>query len=286
MAEGELAAALQDGTAVAPPVFRRYADVVARPASTAPRNILLDFDPSEFRDLEGAEGDFLRIDDLCCDVEDGKFTLCASETDYEVAIRWDDDDARYVLTCPPLDQRFGSQASRGNAGHTLISFLNRDQAFRIVPVTDINDYTIYASRRFYRPRLPLGPTADEASLDLLRLFEGVDRLGEIGEEKGTPRSVSDGRWEANTLFGFVDSCGEGTILERDMNFDVLVCDNQGTEIADFLGLDTAGRRVVAVRKSISDRKDGLCQRTPRGDRTGDEEPRLFGTVPVRSASEP
>jgi hypothetical protein len=51
-----------------------------------PRNILLDFDPSEYVDSRaGSPNGVLRIDDLCRDVTNGLFTLVANDEPYEVS---------------------------------------------------------------------------------------------------------------------------------------------------------------------------------------------------------
>ena len=129
-----------------------------------------------------------------------------------------------------------------------MSYLNREQAFRVIPASGRSSgYCIYAGHRFYKPRLPLGPAAGASdNPDLLRLVEGVSELATIGTEKGDDGSAATTGWAPGSLFSFIDSCGAGGTLEEDMNFDVLVCDDMGTEIADFIGVDTAGRRVVAI----------------------------------------
>jgi hypothetical protein len=130
---------------------------------------------------------------------------------------------------------------------SLLSYLNREQAFRVIPVGGRGAaYCIYASRRFYKPRLPLGPTTSSDNPDLLRLVEAVTELGVIPSEKGPDNSASEAGWAAGSLFAFIDSCGSASKLADDMRFDVLVCDDGGTEIADFIGLDLTNGRVVAI----------------------------------------
>jgi hypothetical protein len=244
----ELAVALDDTTTKPVPVFDRYAEVIHRPADVTPWNILLDFDPSDFLDGEDESKDTLRIDDLCVDVTAGRFTVVANDDSYEVSITWDEKTGRYLLSCKDLDERFSIPAtSRGPRAITLLSYLNREQAFRVIPVASPGlGYCIYTGRRFYRPRLPLGPAKASDNPDLLRVVQGVDPLGIISSEKGTDDSATGSGWAPGCLFAFIDSCGASSDLAAEMAFDVLVCDDMCTEIADFIGLDSASRRVVAI----------------------------------------
>jgi hypothetical protein len=70
----------------------------------------------------------------------------------------------------------------------------------------------------------------------------------MGHEKGEPGSVvgNGAGWAAGSLFNFIDSLGEGTAVAADLaTVEFLVCDDMGTELADFIGLDLQRRRVIA-----------------------------------------
>lgn len=145
----ELALALDDKTVKALQVFDRYADVIARPLDVTPRNILLDFDPSEYVDSRaGSPNGVLRIDDLCRDVTNGFFTLVANDESYVVAIAWDETTGRYLLKCHDLDDRFSiPTTSTGPQAVNVVSQLNREQAFRVIPALGKGTgYCIYTSR--------------------------------------------------------------------------------------------------------------------------------------------
>ena len=253
----DLARALDDSNVRPLHVFSRFAEVIQQPADPTPRNILLDFDPGDFSDGQNVPGGRLRIDDLCMDVTEGHFTLSANDEIFEVSIKWDARAGQYLLSCQDLDQRFSIAAtSSGPRAVSVVSYLNREQAFRVIPESGRSEgYCIYTGRRFYRPRLPLGPNTSSDNPDLLGLMQGVAQLGSIATEKGVPGSATSTGWEPESLFGFIDSRGTGSALENDMKFDLLVCDDMGTEIADFIGLDSANRRVVAIHaKAFSSAK--------------------------------
>jgi hypothetical protein len=251
----DLARGLDDPNVRPLRVFDRFAEVVQRPADPTPRNILLDFNPDDFVDNHDVPAGRLRIDDLCMDIADGSFALTANDETFDVSIKWDVKTSRYLLSSEQLDQRFTTAAtSTGPRSLSVVSYLNREQAFRIIPESGRRDeYCIYTGRRFYRPRLPLGPTSSSDNPDLLALMEGITELGTIGTEKGDPGSARSTGWAKESLFGFIDSGGAGSALEHDLKFDLLVCDDMGTEIADFIGLDTTNRRVVAIHAKAFDR---------------------------------
>ena len=116
-------------------MFDRYAEVIHRPPDVTPRNILLDFDPADFIDSQGPPSVSLHLDDLCSDVAAGKFRLVANDDPHEVAIAWDETTRRYILSCNDLDDRFSIAAtSSGPRAMSLLSYFNREQAFRVIPV--------------------------------------------------------------------------------------------------------------------------------------------------------
>jgi hypothetical protein len=243
-----LASSLNDQTTQPLPVFDRYAEVVDRPASLTPTNILLDFPEQLFETIRDGVAESLDVKDLCNDIHDGSFKCVANEVSYEVRVAWDDSRNRYNLGCAELDEQFsmvGATAVRG--ARTLISYLNEEQAFRIVPASTGEDYCIYTGRLFYRPGLPLGGRAASTSLDLLELISGVDALNDISSEKGARHSATGDGWATGSLFHLIDTLGAGTSMAGELdNIDLLICDDMGTESADFLALDSASNRVIAM----------------------------------------
>jgi hypothetical protein len=78
-------------------------------------------------------------------------------------------------------------------------------------------------------------------------MESVPTLAGIASQKGAAKSANGGGWAPGSLFHLVDQLGFGTTMAgwlRDV--DLLVCDDMGTEIADFIALDAAHARVVAL----------------------------------------
>lgn len=237
-------------------VFNRYAEVVPPPNNPSPENVLLDFDAALFEEsllVAAGKPRALDIADLCLDVEpDGTFQLDANGRHYSVAITWSAQTQTYHLQSQELDDAYTNRDIERRP-RSLIAYLNRLQAFRVVPRHA--RYLIYSRRRFYRPRVPLWGEAAAGRLELLNILEPVEQFAQGMKEKGGPKStINNGAgWAAGSLFQRVDSLGAGTSLNRFMKtLDLLVCDDMGTEVADFIGVDSKQRRVIAMHAKAFD----------------------------------
>ena len=125
---------------------------------------------------------------------------------------------------------------------SIVEYLNREQSFRVIPE---DWHYVYVSGQFYRPAMRLGPSFDPDSFELRPCFVTDSVIGAIGSEKG--RSISDDTWEADSLFGVIDRAGTGTGVEGLFNDpEILVCDDLGSEGADFFMCDTRAPRPRAV----------------------------------------
>ena len=118
-------------------------------------------------------------------------------------------------------------------------------------------------------------------------MEGITELGTIGTEKGDhPGSARSTGWAKESLFGFIDSGGAGSALEHDLKFDLLVCDDMGTEIADFIGLEydesaSGGDTCQGLRP----RQAHLGKLSAGGKRGSSQEPRFRAAVSIREAAQ-
>jgi hypothetical protein len=77
----------------------------------------------------------LDIEDSCRDVSNGKFSLTANGSQYDVDITHEEDLDRYSLTSPVLDADFSQQdGSRRSSSMpaNLVGYMNREQAFRTI----------------------------------------------------------------------------------------------------------------------------------------------------------
>lgn len=229
-------------------VFERYAEVIGVPTDPTPVNILLDFEEDAFETVGKGEPETLSIEDLCLPISGGTFECKANGILHQVSVSWDGGRRNYRLESPSLDHAFSMKSGPGDRrAESLVGYLNREQAFRIVPASAGADYCVYAGGRFCRPRLPLWGGTRSPQLELLQIMHDVSELATIATEKGTPGSATSAGWAASSLFALIDSLGVGTSMHTHLeDVGLLVCDDMGTEIADFIALDEQVGRVLAI----------------------------------------
>jgi superfamily II DNA or RNA helicase len=230
-------------------LFERFADFVPSPDDPEALNILFDLDEAYelYRTrVTGPEEtpQKLSSDDLCLEVgtvDSGVVVWKLNEKSYNVKISYDRDHERYLLESPKLERAYERVEARGQ---NLVGYLNREQSFRIVPVTP---NVIYSHGRFYAPKLRLGGSQKRNKLDLLQILEGIDVLADLHQEK-FPALGDEKGWDKGAVFHLIDSLGQGTGMNKLMRgFDILVCDDAGdNEVADFIATDSATRRVVLI----------------------------------------
>jgi superfamily II DNA or RNA helicase len=244
----DLAAALGDEHITPLTVFDRYAEVIKTPRDTTPQNILLDFEQEQFEGDVAGHVVALAIDDLCLPVSSGIFRCVANGVPHDVRITSEPRSDTYRLDCPSLDATYSMQQTLGNrSAASLIAYLNREQAFRVVPASAAVDYCIYAGGLFYRPRLALWGRVTSSRFDVLQVLNPIAALAVAGSEKGAAGSATPAGWANGSLFDIVDRRGQGTELSAAFDgVDLLICDDMGTETADFIAVDQDRRRVAAI----------------------------------------
>ena len=236
------------------PLFGRFASPADPPSDPAPRNILLDVEEFEDQFIKGSTT--LRAENLCCDVRErdpvksaGKYThefdFSANGSISRVLIRYDTKRRRYILKSRDLN-RF---VAKSNPRLTLPMRLNRKQAFRVVPV---QSNTFYAYRQFYKVQLKLSEKATNSFvLDFLTPLKELDA---IASEKGNQPGQKT-VWQKGSLFAFLDETLRDNAPSNPLGqfFPWVVCDDMGTEAADFLAADAKNERIVFVHaKAMSD----------------------------------
>jgi hypothetical protein len=243
-----IASALGRAKPGASSVFGRYATHTNPPEDPSPTNILLDLDEelAEFTALDsvGTSPRSLDLEDTCYDVQDGEFHAVANSGRFPVSIRYDTEKKSYQLRSPSLEQAFARLIrATEDKQENIVSFFNRKQSFRIITRTQ---GVIYAHGRFYQPRLPLWGKDYEEGFDLLRVFYPDARLKDIDSEKGRKCARNGSGWGKGSLFRFIDRIGHADGLASSEVFDHLVCDDMGTEVADFIAVSSSDRRVAFI----------------------------------------
>jgi hypothetical protein len=168
------------------PSFTRFAAHADVPADPAPTSILLDL-----RDIEplfflndgtntAHQKTALQVEDACCDVASGAFSLTANAKTYAGTIDFHPSSARYVLDIPELDQDYFTSEPSLKRG--IVRHLNYNQAFRVIPASTGSFYTL---GEFYSPILRFGTHYDDDQIGLLKVLHPAACLQTVGSEKGS-----------------------------------------------------------------------------------------------------
>lgn len=233
--------------------FARFAMPHAVPSDPTPVNILLDvedaqelYEPNVGADARSAP---VALDDLCHDVgADGAFTVVANGETARVEVRYDPDSRRYSLVSPELEERYVVKDPARDP-RSIVRYLNEEQAFRVLPRSS---GVVYAGGTFYQPLVQFGPRYDDGRLDLLAALQPVARLADITDEKGSACTTDGSGWERGCLFDLIARRGQGTVMATPLqDSDVLICDDMGTESADFIVANTTQSFVAFIHAKAS-----------------------------------
>ena len=236
------------------PGLERYAEVREAPSKTKPTSIVLDV--SALGDSYLTTQDNRPIEIIQEDVQvgsDGKFSVIANGRKRSAKIEYDGLSEKYRLISSDLDKTYYNIDQKDKS---IVQRLNAEQAFRIIPEASS---VVYAAGAFHDPQIGLGPTYARKHRQILDVIHHFSVFGEINSEKGLKGVLSNARgWEHHSLFGLIDRVGGDrlrisrlTKAERQIapffnNVDLLVCDDMGTELADFIMVQS----VLPGRKNV------------------------------------
>ena len=251
------------------PVFDRYAILAPKPDKDGgtPLSILVDLADSfgDFLDSANDDGQEQLLDtehfDLCADVtEGGSFKVNINGVEFTCTIIYNETTGRYALTSDELDEFFEAreQASGRRGASTFSEIVNKAQAFRIIPK---EPNVVYAGSRVYSPQ-GLKPRPD-GTMPQLDNVVAVPVLAEIPTEKGEKLYFDDcDQWRHGSLFGLMeDIClhPEGEVIPAEWGelgtlvsgFDLVVCDDDQSEVADFLAINTSAKVACTIHAKAS-----------------------------------
>ncbi len=250
------------------PVFGRYAKTIPPPEKdeAMAENILIDLGDS-FEDFKGQKDDQPLRDlmqdvdtpDLCADVKEGEFDVEIAGRTFACEIEYKEQTHRYRISSPELDSFFLAQSTSGRrSAFTFCEVLNRSQSFRVLPK---KNKVVYANGKFYSPHgLEM---REDGTFPQLDNVVAVPILAELKTEKGEkiyPKNKA--AWKRQSQFGVIKAICEiseedpipetyGELGKELKRFDLIVCDDDGQEIGDFLAIDTERRLVCVIHAKAS-----------------------------------
>lgn len=202
-----------------------------------------------------SDGHSLEVEDACVDClpVEGKpgqwqFSLGANGRTVNIEVWFDDRRRRYQIASSGLDAMYRMASGPGSEG--LASWLNRNQAFNIVPGSN---GAIYVHGKFYDPGIPTGRNFDATAFTAGLIIEPLSALSAALSEKGAICKADGSGWESDSLFDLIDRIPSGTsaLSAFTDNPDILICDDLHKEVCDFILSDRGGDRVVMIHAKAS-----------------------------------
>ena len=248
----ELAARMSRKRLKGPAVMQRYAQTVRPPADVRAKHLLIDL--HDFFEKYGERSDGYeegagelypeRFESTACDVEDNGSFVCkiGARTINDGKVLYDREKKRFEITSDELNDMFREQTSNRRRKKSASAFLSQHASVRII--TDEGD--LYADRHFYHPRVPLW---GDGRFEALGIFHPFAPLKKAVTEKGPEgKAAIDGdSWVRTSLFGVIDRRNElFALAEWPKKADLLICDDMGTEVGDFIAVSTEHDRIALI----------------------------------------
>lgn len=227
-----------------PAVFNRFAQAIPSPKTAQAAHLLLDL--VEFFEAYGDRPDDIFEDTFeatACDVEpDGTFTCDFGGKQIRGSVTYSKPrkgSKRFVLKSGDLDEMFRvKNPQAGGKMHSASAYFNHRGVMRIVTT----DRHLYADRHFYAPRIPLW---GKRRLDNLELLFGLEELTKVKTEKGPEGQIGRQTWANKSIFRVIDKNKHFYTL-GELEPHILICEDMGTEYADFIAVDLKHNRVALI----------------------------------------
>ncbi|WP_315764245.1 DEAD/DEAH box helicase [Bradyrhizobium sp. SZCCHNR2009] len=265
---GGVADEFRDAKRLRNPVFDRYARLASAlsPDEAEAANILLDLGDGFADFLHDVDDANVRAsiidvdyDELCADVINGVFEITIGGQRFPGEITYSGKTRRYRLRSPELDAHFMERSMGGRrSASTFTQLLNRTQSFRIIPE---RPGVVYANGNFYEPQgFGLRP---DGTIAQLQIATAVPVLANIATEKGENLYFPDRtKWLRESQFGLFKAMADhdpntptpgewGELGKATIRFDLIVCDDDGQEVGDFLAIDTNNRVAAIIHAKAS-----------------------------------
>ena len=252
-------------------VFNRYAVVVENIEEQDAQPISILLDPS-LGDTPGDEAgraawvlqDGIDYFDLCADIDPatGEFTVKIGAEDVYCRVEFIPGTRKYRLTSDRLNELVCAPERDDHRQQTLVQQLNQEQAFRVLTQ---RQGVVYSEGIFYEPRNRW--VFEDGSKPILDYIHASATLNAVVSEKGERFYAADRlAWQRQSIFGlFAATCtgqrGAAGIDDDDLtraieSIPVWFCDDDSREAADFIGVDSANKKIVLVHAKVGILEEG------------------------------
>lgn len=249
----ELAMLINNEKRKAPDFFRRYLSPIAAPQNVTPKYLIFNLIEGDAELLNG-EGQPVELIESIVEVQSGKESLDGSiHYPFDVSYTRQDINKKQVvcgeLTYDPRVKRFRLQGEHLNSallaigidtseGQGLTSYLNNNDD-RFTVALDTSD-VFYTAQQFYQIEYAY------AESRLASLLIPVVKLGKVGSEKGG-HAKRKRAWDTDSVFGVITNLRQEGIIPRGFGTpELLLCDDMGTEVADFVCVNFIDRKIAFI----------------------------------------
>jgi len=253
-----IARQLNSKTLQPPQVLERFAQSIHPPANPRAKHILIDLYDflAEFkaRDEEAAVAAFYpeRFEATAAEIDDhGAFSFnIRNEQIDDAKVNYERGAKRFVISSLKLNRKF-TAISQKRARKSAAAFLSQKASVLII----LEDGTLYADRHFYSPRVPLWGAGRVEALGILNKVEPLKAvLTEKGpvedEEKGEKILIDGDTWRMDSIFGVIVRTDDMFRLAQ-WDPDFLICDDMGTEIADFIAVSSDPPKIALLHAKVA-----------------------------------
>ncbi|PTC00789.1 hypothetical protein C9975_05635 [Thalassospira xiamenensis] len=247
-------------------VFERYAAIIENITTeeAQPVSILIAPSLDDTEDDDAGVAAFMLQDDIsyfdvCADVDEktGEFFIEINDKKIKCALTYVEEKRKYRIESDELNELFpSSKTDERGQRKSILQRLNQRQSFRILTC---KEGVVYSEGNFYKPRLRW--VLEDNSKPILDYIYSCSSLKMVDSEKGEIYfSKNELDWHRKSIFGLFhkicksendsDQIDNDRLANAIKAFPIWLCDDDGREVADFIGLDPDAKKIVFVHAKV------------------------------------
>jgi superfamily II DNA or RNA helicase len=245
-----LAALIETETRRPPLFFKRYLSQVPAPQVVTPRYVVINLFDSDLELKEDGSDEYVELVDSIAELQGATTSNGTGGYPFSIQYRTEADVAKKTLEGTLIyddgTERFRIRSEEMNssilvAGNKdepegLTNYLNNNDEEFTVALDDAETY--YTADAFYKVDYT------HAEGRLTRLLKTIDDLGTVTSEKGKKTKATTS-WSKTSIFGLLDNYKPSGFIQQNFGkLELLLCDDMGTEVADFICADFTGHRIA------------------------------------------
>ncbi len=213
-------------------IFKRFASISSVPPQHGPTFVYAEFD-KEFIHPDTGE----LIEEFCAEINNNEFEIKMDGLTYQYEVRVDINNTLIFIAKQQVDN---IELEYRGGSISLVDAL-KESSCRLY---FLKDQLIYIKGRYYKPNVvtAFNRSDDWPMWDDIDPIDGLDTQICINEKNGNNDIKAILTWPNDSVFGVLMNY----INDKKKTIDYLVCDDMGTEIADFIALDTTNNKIIYI----------------------------------------